>query len=535
MSTHELCGGVQTKLPDRVLELTTTSRDDVLGVRLVETAGIEEAPYVCLSHRWGPSTPSCRTLKGNLADQKKMIEWNKLLKTFRDAALVTVRLGIKYIWIDSLCIVQDDADDWRVQAAKMCDIYHGGYVTLAASCSDDSEQGMFRKSKCCRTVKPRQKGPSCVVSRIPEHPTWDQVGLIQLQPEIPLLTRSWVYQERLLSPRIIHFTRYELVFECSHESEGPSYCECHNMPGGSWGAAAGGHGSGSGSDSTNLRKKIHAEALRLPTAPSPGGGSAGGDSLVAARRYWHQIVEEYSGYHISTTSDKLPALGGIARQYGTACPQLGRYVAGMWENTLIHDLMWFSQQLARLPRAVHHGRPPHIGPPEPGSLPTWSWISAGQYVNTSSSCPRVRPDDLSLGPGGFDFTLSGPDEYGAIRDASLELEGFVAAGKLVKSYFKGLSADAPQFQGAQGDPQFIHADYAFFEPSPDMLEADGEEIFCMRTGFAWGGKYLLLVLRPVREQGTNVFERIGMIRDAPRDWMDATFSEISSKTTVKII
>lgn len=535
ISTHELCSGVKTKLPDRVLEITTVPNGDALQVRLVENVGIE-APYVCLSHRWGPSTPSCRTLKSNLAEQKKGIDWNWLLETFQDAAMVTVRLGLKYIWIDSLCIVQDDADDWKVQAAKMCDIYHGGYVTLAASCSDDSKQGLFRKSTCRRTVKPRQQGPSCVVSRIPEHPTWEQVGVVQLQHELPLLSRSWVYQERLLSPRFVHFTRYELVFECAQPGEGPSYCECHNMPGGNWGGAAGGAGVGSGSEATTLRKRYHAEALRPPMALPPSG-SGGGDDLAAARRYWHQIVEEYSGHHISTTSDKLPALAGIARQYGDAHPELGDYVAGMWENTLIHDLMWFAQPSSGKPRAVHHPRPPHIGPPEPGALPTWSWIAAGQYVKTATACPRVRPEDLSVGAGAFDFTLSGPDKYGAIRDASLELEGFLAAGRLANHLIQLNTGPfvSPRFQAAQGDPQTICADYAFFdETSPDMLEV-GMEIFCMKTGFVWGGKHLLLVLRPIAERGTNVYERIGMIKTAPRDWLDATFSEISSKRTIKII
>ncbi|KAI3401140.1 hypothetical protein diail_286 [Diaporthe ilicicola] len=545
ISTHKLCGEEQKMLPDRVLELTAVPDDEkTLRVRLVETGGIE-ALYVCLSHRWGPSTPSCRTMNDNVAQQKKNIDWNKLLKTFQDAALVTVALGVKYIWIDSLCIIQDNAQDWMVQAAKMCDIYRGAYVTLAASCSDDSTQGMFRKSSCCRTVKPRGQGPSYAVRRAPEHPTWDQVGIMQMQPELPLLTRSWVYQERLLSPRIVHFTRYELMFECSQPGEGPTYCECQGLPGGAWGGAAGGYGAGAG-DLTTHRKFNHAEVLRAspPPGDSSGGGGGGGDgvggggddNLLAVRRYWHQLLQEYSGYRISSTADKLPALAGIARQYGTAHPELGRYVAGMWEQTLVYDLMWFSKQGDLALRATHLERPPHIAPPERGALPTWSWIATGQYVNVNSGCPRARPDDLRV--LGFDFELSGPDVYGAIRGAWLELEGFVAAGTLVLVDKSDLSEERaggrPGFQGARGGPQDIYADYPFFQASPDMLEA-GIEISCLRTGFVWGGKNLVIVLRRVSEDGTGVFERIGMITEAPRDWMDAVFSEITSKTTIKII
>ncbi|KAL1873894.1 hypothetical protein Daus18300_003766 [Diaporthe australafricana] len=538
ISTHELCGEEQKTLPDRVLEITPATDDKTPQVRLVEHAGVD-ALYVCLSHRWGESTPSCRTLKSNLEEHKKNIAWSKLLKTFQDVALVTLRLGLKYVWIDSLCIVQDDADDWKVQAAKMCDIYRRAYVTVGASCSDDSTQGLFRKSSCSRTVKPRHEGPSYVMRRIPEHPTWDQVGVIQMLPELPLLTRSWVYQERLLSARVVHFTRYEVMFECSRPSEGPSYCECHNAPGGLWGGAAGAVGAGLG-DLTNGRKQRHAQALRaVSVAASPsgnsGGAGGGGDNLAAVRQYWHQILSEYSGYQISSTSDRLPALAGIARQFGTAHPELGRYVAGMWEHTLAHDLMWFSSHGNLKSRAVHHWRPPHIAPPEHGSFPTWSWIAAGQHVAILSACPRVRPDDLRV--VAFPFVLSGPDEYGAIHDASLELEGFVAAGSLVRierpEPSTGGSDVKPGFQGARGGPQAICPDYPVFTDKHDKLEA-GMDIFCMRTGFAWGGKNLVLVLRRASEEGADVFQRIGMINEATRDWMDAAFSETTSKTTIKI-
>lgn len=493
-----------------------------------------EAPYVALSHRWGPSTASCRTLQGNLAEQKENIEWDWLLKTFQDAALVTTRLGIKYLWIDSLCIVQDDAEDWKVQAANMCDIYHRAYVTLAASCSDDSTQGLFRKSSCCRTVKSGDKGSSYLMRRIPEHPTWDVTGIMQMQTELPLLTRSWVYQERLLSPRIAYFTRYEVVFECSQPGQGPSYCQCHNIPGGLWGASAGDNGSGP-EDSTG-RKLGHAEALRTLSSfssPSPPLVENSSDRITAeVRRYWNQITEEYSGYSISSTSDKLPALAGIARQFGTAHPELGRYVAGMWEHTLVQNLMWYSKTDVQV-RAMYMWRPPHIAPPESGSFPTWSWIAAGQKVSNNSACTRVRPEDLRV--LSFNFELSGPDEYGAIRDASLLLEGFVAAGRLVR-IGPGLSGERVGFQGASGDPWYVYRDYAFFEASPDLLEVD-MDIFCMKTGFAWAGNHLVVVLRRMTEEedGTGVFERIGMITDATRAWMDSIFSQTTSPTRIKII
>ncbi|ETS05802.1 HET-domain-containing protein, partial [Trichoderma reesei RUT C-30] len=274
-SMHKSCmSGPAAQLPKRVLEMTPDSGNNI-KVRLVQDVGGQER-YACLSHRWGASTHLCQTTVDSLPSHLHEIPWSLLPKTFQDAAKVAVWLGIKYLWIDSLCIIQDSAEDWKEQAAQMCEIYTGGYVTFAAAWSADSDVGLFRES------------PSFTMT-----------------PELPLLSRAWVYQERLLSPRIVYFTRYEVAFECARGS----------------------------------RERI-------------------------CEKHWHQIVAEYSGLRISFTSDRLPALAGVARQYGTAhSADLGRYVAGMWENCFPSELLWY-----RATQNVHDRPDSYCGP-------TWSWIS----------------------------------------------------------------------------------------------------------------------------------------------------------------
>lgn len=126
---HPICLNEGNPLPDRVLELSRSHNGygEIL-VRLVEAKGKDKAiyaPYVCLSHRWGPSTKQHCTIKSNLQRHKDIIPWEWLPRTFQEAAAVTLHLGIRYIWIDSLCIIQDDIDDWREQSTKMCSIYAG--------------------------------------------------------------------------------------------------------------------------------------------------------------------------------------------------------------------------------------------------------------------------------------------------------------------------------------------------------------------------------------------------------------------------
>ena len=123
----------------RALNLTSPA------VRLVETDGRTER-YVCLSHCWGDSKPECVTTAVTLGRNANNVEWRLLPATFRDAIDSTRRLGLRFIWIDSICIIQDNLDDWREQSALMADIYGGAYVTLCATASRNDDGGCYLPS-----------------------------------------------------------------------------------------------------------------------------------------------------------------------------------------------------------------------------------------------------------------------------------------------------------------------------------------------------------------------------------------------------
>lgn len=127
-------------LPSRVLRIV-----DMNHVYLHEIADDEAGIYACLSHRWGNQTV-LKTTSATLQDYKKNIPWAELPKTFQDAMSFTFRLGIGHLWIDSLCILQDSAEDWRHEGSMMSKIYEGSYVTLAATVAADASEGLFRTS-----------------------------------------------------------------------------------------------------------------------------------------------------------------------------------------------------------------------------------------------------------------------------------------------------------------------------------------------------------------------------------------------------
>lgn len=135
---HDSCATTERpELPTRVVDVGS----DDGPVKLVETLGARDN-YICLSHCWGLAT-IITTTKASVKDHKVNIGWQKLSNTFRDAITFTRTLGFRYVWIDSLCIVQDDAKDWKIESSNMASVYNNGHLTLAGTHSANGHRGLF--------------------------------------------------------------------------------------------------------------------------------------------------------------------------------------------------------------------------------------------------------------------------------------------------------------------------------------------------------------------------------------------------------
>lgn len=215
-------------MPSRCLEIVPDdSGDGQCWFWLRETAG-EMGRYVILSHRWLPDTERVRTLKSNYSarvngrsDNTPPIAPGDVTNMFQEAAQLAARLGVNYIWIDSLCIVQDDLDDWKDEAGKMAKYYESAWLTIAV----DSTESL------CLPADPE------VLPPVVHLPFTDDAGQhvagLSIQPRInpqlpdlytkaitdsELLSRGWVFQEWLLSPRIAAFSQNAGVFLVCSES-----------------------------------------------------------------------------------------------------------------------------------------------------------------------------------------------------------------------------------------------------------------------------------------------------------------------------
>jgi hypothetical protein len=201
---HPICpSNYSTPLPKRLIDVSAGQNP-----KLYESAG-ESGKYVALSHRWGTSL--IKTTLTTYTRRRLEIKWGELPRIFQDAITITRRLGLNYVWIDSLCIVQDDIKDWQEQSAQMASIYAGSFITIAATSSDGSDSTYLsytNRAEISAPLNPHQIFARKQIKH--EHMFNSRMSDVAY----PLFSRAWCFQERLLATRILHYTEQEIAFEC---------------------------------------------------------------------------------------------------------------------------------------------------------------------------------------------------------------------------------------------------------------------------------------------------------------------------------
>ena len=208
MNEHDDFRSNELFKPSRLLEITDP-HDGEYNVRLVCCQDCSVIrPYTALSYTWGtgPNGP-CRTTKNNFNEHMRGIAWDKLTKTIQNAICVTHALGLKLLWVDSLCIIQDDQMDWENEAAKMSDVFAGSVLTIAAAAAIDSCGGLKFNSIAPPIYDPPGNGYSGTLIR------WEVAGFGELEMS-PLHSRGWVIQELSLSRRRLYFAEDQIFWHC---------------------------------------------------------------------------------------------------------------------------------------------------------------------------------------------------------------------------------------------------------------------------------------------------------------------------------
>jgi hypothetical protein len=357
-------------LPGRVLNIGKPGEQE--KIKLIAGAEIR-AKYVALSYRWGQFS-SIKTSRDTLEQHLARIAWDSLPKTFQDAISLCWGLGVQYLWIDALCIVQDDIREWEIESSNMASVYANSYLTVAATACPNNESSLFfRRMTSFRDVENTKRFPQDIYTDgIEAKDRGISTGLF-IRPNLhlahrrfrnlenakihlsdaPLLTRAWAFQERLLPCRTLHFHREELVLECRIDMR----CECGYL------------------DDQRLVVRETTEAMQFdetfPTFPGLSGtlkslfarASMPDPPLRMLRFAWHDLVSEFSRLDLTYETDRLPALSGLAEKFSR--PALGQYLAGIWAKDIATGLGFrsFSQPFNHIPT----NRLP--------KAPTWSWSS----------------------------------------------------------------------------------------------------------------------------------------------------------------
>ncbi|KAK3377581.1 heterokaryon incompatibility protein-domain-containing protein [Podospora didyma] len=354
--------------PTRLIDVGS---QDATHVRLVETLSLDllsHIPYVALSYCWGTASV-LKTTTANLEAAKKSIPLSSMPRTLQDAVAVTRRLHQRFLWVDAICIIQDSLEDWEIESSRMATVYRNAYLTLAAGTAAAADEGFLSSPR--QHLAAEYPAPYHVAWTDPNHqPTVLGARVIpgahthtddlDEEDELPLDSRAWTLQERLLSTRILTYTRNELRWSCLSGT----ICECHLLKQFSCG-------------SDHPFKSI------FSITDNPAG---------EAFKQWHVIVEQYAIRRISYRQDRLPALSGIAKVVQDITGS--EYVAGLWRTNLIRDLAWDSAGVVEFGDHDQYHHPITMAVTTPEYIaPTFSWASlpGGVSLNRAMDLqPGVR-------------------------------------------------------------------------------------------------------------------------------------------------
>ncbi|KAF5845956.1 hypothetical protein GGP41_008434 [Bipolaris sorokiniana] len=339
------------QLATRILDVQELETDRY-SVNLVSTKGIDlySRPYIVLTHVWGGIELPCQTTKSNIAKYYDSgIDFDSLPKTFQDAIRLTVAIGFRHLWIDSLCIIQDDTEDWQRESAKMAAIYGAGTITLSATSAENSHGGCGLSPKTqsvtrfCSTDSGRPD--FAVKERDHFRNIWVDTIEIQLRDE-PVRKRAWILQEQILSRRILHATYSQFVWECNsirEREDGTAYDQKTYLP---------------PDKAWRTKDRGFPQKMR-------DGGNGELDVFKFEQRWWWDCVDDYMKRSLTRKSDQYAALAGIVQFHQDISGN--RPIVGLWERHLTLHLSW----------KVYHDPREHETPPleRADCRPSWTWMS----------------------------------------------------------------------------------------------------------------------------------------------------------------
>ena len=324
-NAHTSCAlTTQAELPRRVIDCRP-DRD----LKLCRVSNEPAAQrYLALSYCWGGTNPPTTT-KANFPQHGQCIRWETLPKLYQEVVVLARKLDIPFLWIDSLCIIQDESKDRNHQIARMGGIFESATLVVIAAASQSPHMGFFTE----RARAWHRDNRLRFVWREPTLVHYKGVKLdgVKFRERVhagefekdacrrePIGQRAWTYQERQLARRCLIMRGLEMVWECKTAC----LCECSGD-------------QSSLTPSTRLHKQ-----LLPPRKPDAMAAGRVFESVEDAYKFWHTAVRAFTSRKLSRETDRLPAISAlaafVAKETGST------YLAGLWKDVLLTELMWYS-------------------------------------------------------------------------------------------------------------------------------------------------------------------------------------------------
>ena len=388
---HSLDGGCQHRwLPTRLVEIC-----DSTSLRLVHGSDIlEQTPheddlphYTALSYCWGTSKDAASQLKVTTQNQSSLASGfvcSETPKVLQDAVTVTRALGVRYIWIDALCILQDSIRDWEAESSQMATVYGSAFLTicsLTSSCHISFLKQDYRQVRVAfqSSLDPRISGTYTISHKnrfvissrsLPsDSQSNDRVPFNRWEH------RGWTFQEALMSRHLLMFSPPHKFFICD--------------------TAANVQGQGRFDNFLRMDLSLNTAGLYID---------------------WLIVASYYSWRQLTVAQDALPAISGLARRFAEKLDDgVGniRYVAGIWEPDSIHGLTWYLSPGSPIPAALGELLS-QLENPEPYIAPSWSWATHHQvcfYRNARYDLSQGKWSRVAFS----EIKPEGKDAFGRLR------------------------------------------------------------------------------------------------------------------------
>ncbi|KAK0126295.1 hypothetical protein ONS95_007906 [Cadophora gregata] len=478
-TNHKSCSrSSRDFFPSRILNVGTDSNFIHL-----QSSNDFPSPYVALSHCWGAGN-ILKTTSKTLRAMTQGIEISSLSNAFSDAVRITRALGLKYLWIDALCILQDRIDDWVSESSQMHMIYSHSSLTICLA--SDGNSGYGGKQPLAEKQKVDESSPMCLTCSKGynefEHLCEDTPTTMLL--DSPWSKRAWTLQERILSPRVLYYSSTRMAWEC-------------------------------GGNRTTLdivsRMRENLKTLSVSTTVTTSRKRCWDTPLTKPsqefNKLWRDIVKEYTNRQLTFPKDKLPALAGVAAEIASLSGQ--KYLAGLWSDDLIHSILW-CRDFATTP----------LPPPSQYRAPSWSWAAIDSPVTWPKAMLEFPDDEEAKIISWKVIPQWARSPFGQVSSGgSLAIQGSMQKVLIERSQpqtILDLEARMP-FAFAQWDclePQH-------YERSCQNRRKVLDELWCLRILSGAG-----LLLREMNKGEPDTFQRVGLYRIHDNLVKDASLGNI---------